>query len=219
MEIRWRSAGPAPDQKNADVYVQQIGTGAPFRLTTDPADDYSPIWSPDGRSIAFLRRLAGPQRHELRLISPLGGSERKVTEIQSGRRVPPPDHPGVVPRLQLRRGHRFARKVQTGCAVCCVGRIRREKTVDGSAGRARRHRPRSVSRWQVARVSAGRRTIQRRIVSRCAGQQSDADGRTHTPDADRALFVQPKVDARQLRDRVLCERRALEARDRRRAPG
>ena len=72
----------APDQKNADVYVQQIGTGAPFRLTSDPADDYSPIWSPDGRSIAFLRRRADPLRHELRLISPLGGSERKVTELQ-----------------------------------------------------------------------------------------------------------------------------------------
>ena len=69
-----------PQQDNKDVYVQQIGTGSPLRLTTDPADDYSPMWSPDGRLIAFLRQ-AGPARHELRVIPPLGGPDRKVTDI------------------------------------------------------------------------------------------------------------------------------------------
>ena len=27
---------------NPDIYVQQIGAGAPLRLTTDPGNDYSP---------------------------------------------------------------------------------------------------------------------------------------------------------------------------------
>jgi eukaryotic-like serine/threonine-protein kinase len=40
---------------NPDVYVQQIGAGAPLRLTTDPGNDYNPVWSPDGRQIAFSR--------------------------------------------------------------------------------------------------------------------------------------------------------------------
>jgi Tol biopolymer transport system component len=76
-----------PKQDNIDIYVQQIGAGPPLRLTSDPADDYSPSWSPDGRSIAFLRRQADPHRHELRLIPPLGGPERKLTEIHPQRPI------------------------------------------------------------------------------------------------------------------------------------
>src|SRR5262245_37100036 len=38
-------------QDNFDIYLKLIGLGEPFRLTKDPADDYSPAWSPDGRSI------------------------------------------------------------------------------------------------------------------------------------------------------------------------
>src|SRR5206468_7335757 len=51
-----------PNQDNPDVYVQQIGAGSPLRLTTDPANDYSPVWSPDGRAIAFLRQQPDPRR-------------------------------------------------------------------------------------------------------------------------------------------------------------
>ncbi|HET7219999.1 MAG TPA: protein kinase [Vicinamibacterales bacterium] len=69
-------------QDNSDVWVQQIGAGGPIRRTTDAADDYSPAWSPDGRWIAFLRRSNDSRRHELRLMPPLGGTERKLTEIQ-----------------------------------------------------------------------------------------------------------------------------------------
>ena len=68
-------------QDNTDVYVQQIGAGEPLRLTTDAAADTSPVWAPDGRSIAFLRRLPNSPRHEVRLVPPLGGPERKVGEV------------------------------------------------------------------------------------------------------------------------------------------
>ena len=44
-----------PKQDNQDIYVQMIGSGSPLRLTTDPRSDYNPVWSPDGRWIAFLR--------------------------------------------------------------------------------------------------------------------------------------------------------------------
>ena len=71
-----------PKQDNPDIYVQQIGSGSPLRLTTDPSNDYNPVWSPDGRSIAFLRHRWEAAKSELRLIPPLGGAERKVTEIQ-----------------------------------------------------------------------------------------------------------------------------------------
>ena len=69
-------------QDNPDIWVQQVGAGSPLRLTTDPANDYSPSWSPDGRTIAFLRRLPAGGKSEVRLIAPLGGPERKVADIQ-----------------------------------------------------------------------------------------------------------------------------------------
>ncbi len=72
-----------PDGANADIYVQQIGAGAPLRLTTNPASDYSPQWSPDGRWIAFLRGDGDGGRHELRLVPPLSGPERRVAEIHA----------------------------------------------------------------------------------------------------------------------------------------
>lgn len=76
-------------QNNQDIYVQQVGAGSPLRLTSDPANDYNPVWSPDGRSIAFLRGEAA--RSEVRLIPPLGGPERVLTEIRVGERfVTPP---------------------------------------------------------------------------------------------------------------------------------
>jgi len=75
-----------PKQDNVDIYVQQIGAGLPLRLTSDPLHDQNPVWSPDGRWIAFLRGRAPAGRAlagtvELRLIPPLGGTERKVSEV------------------------------------------------------------------------------------------------------------------------------------------
>ena len=67
-------------QNNFDIYVKIVGTGAPLRITNDPAPDFFPAWSPDGRWIAFLRLLAN-NRAAILLISPLGGPERKLTEI------------------------------------------------------------------------------------------------------------------------------------------
>jgi Tol biopolymer transport system component/DNA-binding winged helix-turn-helix (wHTH) protein len=75
-----------PKQDNQDLYVQQIGAGSQLRLTTDPAEDRSASWSPDGNAIAFLRAAPQGQKKEVRLIAPLGGMERKVGDIQP--RVP-----------------------------------------------------------------------------------------------------------------------------------
>ena len=76
-----------PKQENEDVYVQRIGSGSPLRLTTDPASEFNPAWSPDDRWIAFLRgNSAGPMsavRYDLVLVPPLGGPERRLTEIRA----------------------------------------------------------------------------------------------------------------------------------------
>ncbi len=67
-------------EDNFDIYVKVIGTERPLRLTSNPAKDYSPAWSPDGRWIAFCRDHPGG-RVAVILISPLGtGPEQILTE-------------------------------------------------------------------------------------------------------------------------------------------
>jgi Tol biopolymer transport system component len=79
-------AWTGPKQDNQDIYVHQIGAGAPLRLTTDPAEDRGASWSPDGRAIAFLRPGKDGLKTEVRLIPPLGGVERKIGDIEPRRR-------------------------------------------------------------------------------------------------------------------------------------
>jgi Tol biopolymer transport system component len=63
---------------HVDIFVMSTGGGDPIRLTTSPADDMLPRWSPDGRYLAFLAdRGTGTNVY---LIPPLGGPERKLVE-------------------------------------------------------------------------------------------------------------------------------------------
>jgi serine/threonine protein kinase/dipeptidyl aminopeptidase/acylaminoacyl peptidase len=58
---------------NFDLYVKQIDTGTPLRLTIDPAPDLAPAWSPDGQSLAFFRE------GQIHVVSALGGPARRLT--------------------------------------------------------------------------------------------------------------------------------------------
>lgn len=67
---------------NFDVYVKIIGAGEPLRLTTNPAAEMSPVFSPDGRYIAFLRGSHETADRGLYLIPALGrGAERKLADF------------------------------------------------------------------------------------------------------------------------------------------
>jgi len=69
--------------ENFDVYVKQIGTGAPVRLTDTAADEIHPAFSPDGSHVAFLRTF--PDHSEVFLVSTLGGVERKICDLKATR--------------------------------------------------------------------------------------------------------------------------------------
>lgn len=66
----------APPPPNCVWVVPANGTGAAARLTAGPMD-WSPKWSPDGRSIAFLSARSGPPRVYVTLAS--GGRARPLT--------------------------------------------------------------------------------------------------------------------------------------------
>ena len=68
-------------EANQDIYVSTLDGAQPLRLTDDPAVDLSPVWAPDGRRIAFLRRR-GPLMMDMMVVPALGGHERKLLTVQ-----------------------------------------------------------------------------------------------------------------------------------------
>jgi serine/threonine protein kinase len=77
---------------NWDVYLKFVGSSEMRRLTTDPLNDVSPRWSPDGRYLAFKRcqpetgnaPTSAPHRDvrcQLRLISAMGGTDSKISDF------------------------------------------------------------------------------------------------------------------------------------------
>jgi hypothetical protein len=76
--VAYSWAGPADD--NWDIYVKGRGPStSPLRLTKDPARDRSPVWSPDGRQIAFVRDLGdGPAIYTVPWPS---GRERRLIQL------------------------------------------------------------------------------------------------------------------------------------------
>jgi Tol biopolymer transport system component/DNA-binding winged helix-turn-helix (wHTH) protein len=62
------------------LFAISVNSGALRQLTGSPRRDYAPVWSPDGRSIAFLRESEGG-RAEVRTIQADGLQERKLTEL------------------------------------------------------------------------------------------------------------------------------------------
>ncbi len=65
---------------NFDVYVKPLGAGDPLRLTTNPAEDFSPIWSPDGQYIVFFRRREGEGADLIQTPS-AGGAEVRLAGV------------------------------------------------------------------------------------------------------------------------------------------
>jgi TolB protein len=62
---------------NLDIYALAVGLDKPVRLTTDSAEDRSPVWSPDGRLLAFSTRRDG--NWELYLLKVASGELQRLT--------------------------------------------------------------------------------------------------------------------------------------------
>ena len=60
------------------IYVKPIDTEELLRLSNQESVDYNPVWSPDGRSIAFCRIQKG--NTGIYIVPAVGGAERKVRD-------------------------------------------------------------------------------------------------------------------------------------------
>ncbi len=64
---------------NWDIYALTIGESTARRLTTDPANDGLPAWSPDGRAIAFVSDRGG--RWGLWVMNADGTNQRLLSAL------------------------------------------------------------------------------------------------------------------------------------------
>jgi len=74
LAFAWNGgAGP-----HFNLYVKVVGTEESLQLTKQASIDFNPVWSPDGRYIAFCRIVQGGTG--IYIIPSLGGVERRVRE-------------------------------------------------------------------------------------------------------------------------------------------
>ena len=72
----------AANRGASDVWIVPARGGEPRRLTSSPAADMNPRWSPDGRTIAFISTRSGSP--QVWRIDPSGGEAVQVTRISTG---------------------------------------------------------------------------------------------------------------------------------------
>jgi len=74
----------------AHIYVSQIGaTDSPRQITTsgEGTFEFAPVWSPDGRYLAFFRFNDKEKDLAIYVTAALGGSERRLYKVNSSRKV------------------------------------------------------------------------------------------------------------------------------------
>lgn len=76
------------DHKEDFIYVQRLGAEPPTRLTNGTQAELRPLWSPDGRELAFLRKLAD-ERLAVVIRTIASGSENVVAELKANAAIMP----------------------------------------------------------------------------------------------------------------------------------
>ncbi len=78
---KWITFASTQHSTNSDLYIKTIGSHAVTRLTNDPAQDIMPVFSPDGRRVAFASNRNGSW--DIYVMSVGGGQPIQISEGES----------------------------------------------------------------------------------------------------------------------------------------
>ncbi|HEY8538271.1 MAG TPA: S9 family peptidase [Steroidobacteraceae bacterium] len=67
-----------------DLWLIPTKSGKARQLTSDPANDTAPAWSPDGELIAFVSKRGEDKEPQLYVIPVNGGEARRITNVPTG---------------------------------------------------------------------------------------------------------------------------------------
>ena len=70
-------------ENNSNIYVRLVEGGNRIQITHNSGDNENPVWSPDGRSLAFYRSTSAGDG--IFLTTALGGVERKLLNVWANR--------------------------------------------------------------------------------------------------------------------------------------
>jgi dipeptidyl aminopeptidase/acylaminoacyl peptidase len=74
----------AEDEAHTDLWLVSTAGEEARRLTTHDAKDDNPVWSPDGKWIAFESKRGDDEQTQIYVISTGGGEARQVTKVPTG---------------------------------------------------------------------------------------------------------------------------------------
>ncbi|GBF58592.1 dipeptidyl-peptidase 5 [Candidatus Phycosocius bacilliformis] len=76
------------DRSFTSLWIVSVESGAARQLTSGDGNDLAPIWSPDGKWIAFVSKRGSDSANQLYVIAPDGGEARRLTAVPTGVSAP-----------------------------------------------------------------------------------------------------------------------------------
>jgi dipeptidyl aminopeptidase/acylaminoacyl peptidase len=86
------------DKSTTNLWLVDVGSATPRRLTTAQAGDLAPAWSPDGRQVAFVSKRGDDENASLYVMPVDGGEPEKILELPFAVGTPKwmPDGKGIL---------------------------------------------------------------------------------------------------------------------------